>query len=79
VILVINHYLGALNHSLLTLSELERRSIPLAGIIFNGEDFQGAEEIILARTNAPCLLRIPTIANPQLSDFETLAGQIRWN
>lgn len=79
VILVINHYLGALNHSLLTLAELERREIPIAGIIFNGEDFQGAEEIILSRTQSPCLLRIPTLIYPTKSDIEALANQIRWN
>lgn len=79
VILVINHYLGALNHSLLTLAELEKRQIPITGIVFNGDDFQGAEEIILSRTNAPCLLRIPTLIDPLPSHIEMLASKIQWN
>ena len=58
-ILVVNHYLGSINHTLLTLSELKRKNIDLAGIVFNGTDFQDAESIILAKAQAPCILRLP--------------------
>lgn len=58
VILVSNHYLGSINHSLLTAALLRQRNIPVAGIVFNGEAMPGTEEIILQRTGYPCLLRI---------------------
>lgn len=61
LVLVINHYLGSLNHSLLTLEVINVKKIPLAGIVFNGVDFQDAEPIILKRTNAPVLFRLPTL------------------
>lgn len=59
VVLVVRHYLGSINHSLLTISEIHRREIPLAGIVFIGTDFQDAETIILSHSNAKCLFRLP--------------------
>ncbi len=58
VILVSNHYLGSINHTLLTAELLWQRNIPVTGIIFNGEAMPGTEEVILQRTGYPCLLRI---------------------
>ena len=61
VVLVINHYLGSLNHSLLTINELNRRKIQIAGIVFNGENFQDAEGIILNLAGCKCWLRLPVL------------------
>lgn len=61
VVLVINHYLGSLNHSLLTINELNRRNIAIAGIVFNGANFQDAEEIILNQAKSTCWLRLPKL------------------
>ncbi len=58
VILVSNHYLGSINHTLLTAALLQERKYPVAGIIFNGNPMPGTEEVILERTKYPCLLRI---------------------
>jgi dethiobiotin synthetase len=58
LVLVVNHYLGSLNHSLLTIQELKRRQISILGIVFNGIDFQDAESIILESAQVPCLFRI---------------------
>lgn len=57
VILVSNIYLGSINHTLLSLQELQRRNIILKGIIFNGDNPE-AEEIILKKSDSPCLLKI---------------------
>jgi dethiobiotin synthetase len=57
-IVVSNHYLGSINHTLLTLDALQKRNIPLKGIIFNGEPNAETERIILQRTNVKCLLHI---------------------
>jgi dethiobiotin synthetase len=46
VIVVSRHYLGSINHTLLTLSELRRRGIEVSGIIFNGEAHPSTENII---------------------------------
>jgi dethiobiotin synthetase len=58
VILVSNHYLGSINHTLLTVNELKRRNIPVKGIIFNGITNEASENIILKFSGYKCLLRI---------------------
>ena len=52
VILVSRHYLGSINHTLLSFEALKSRKIPLAGIIFSGNENKATEEIILAKTKA---------------------------
>ena len=71
VVLVINHYLGSLNHALLTINELNRRKIAIAGIVFNGENFQDAEEILLQQAQSKCWLRLPKLEliNADIIDF----------
>lgn len=58
VILVINLYLGCINHSLLTINELKRRNIKVKGIIFNGDSAQETEQIILQQSGYRALLRV---------------------
>ncbi|MDP2388427.1 MAG: dethiobiotin synthase [Bacteroidota bacterium] len=47
VILVVKHYLGSINHTLLSIDALKYRNIPIAGIVFNGERNQASERVIL--------------------------------
>lgn len=58
VILVADYYLGSINHTLLSLHALKNHSIPLLGIIFNGEKNNSTFEVIMHRSNAKCLLEI---------------------
>ena len=58
VILVSRHYLGSINHTLLSFEALKSRKIPLAGIIFSGDENKATEEIILAKTKAKFIGRI---------------------
>lgn len=57
-IIVSKHYLGSINHTLLTHSFLKSRSQDILGIIFNGKENQESEDIILKHTSLPCLGRI---------------------
>lgn len=59
VILVSRHYLGSINHTLLSLEALDRRGITIKGIVFNGNENQDTESIILERSGAHFLGRIP--------------------
>lgn len=61
VILVSNHYLGSINHTLLTAEVLKQHKIKVKGIIFNGDSNPASESIILEKTGYPCLLRIPKL------------------
>ncbi|SIT73745.1 dethiobiotin synthase [Pontibacter indicus] len=64
VILVSRNYLGSINHTLLTAEVLRYRKVPVAGIIFNGEENQTSEDFIVKYTG---LRRLPSIR--QEADF----------
>ena len=57
-IVVADLYLGSINHTLLTLEALDRRSIPVRGVIFNGEHNAESERIILRHAKLEALCRI---------------------
>jgi dethiobiotin synthetase len=58
VIVVSRHYLGSINHTLLTIEALKSRKINIAGIIFNGDANKATETIILHKTGLKCIGRI---------------------
>lgn len=58
VIVVSRHYLGSINHTLLTIEALKSRGIPVFGIIFNGAQHPSTESIITKMSGVPVLGRI---------------------
>ena len=58
VIVVSRHYLGSINHTLLSLEALKHKGIDVAGIIFNGPEVLSTEEVILKRTGIKMIGRI---------------------
>ncbi|RWX00215.1 dethiobiotin synthase [Flavobacterium cerinum] len=58
VIVVSRHYLGSINHTLLTIEALKHRNIDIAGIVFNGNELPSTEEIILKKTGLTMIGRI---------------------
>jgi len=58
VIVVSRHYLGSINHTLLTIEALKTRGLQIAGIIFNGNENPTTENIILSQSDLPMLGRI---------------------
>jgi len=58
VIVVSRHYLGSINHTLLTIEALRQHNIKVAGIIFNGDENQATESIILHKTGIKMIGRI---------------------
>lgn len=58
VIVVSRHYLGSINHTLLTIEALQNRKIKVAGIIFSGDENKATEDIILNKTGVKCIGRI---------------------
>ncbi|MFD0749450.1 dethiobiotin synthase [Mucilaginibacter calamicampi] len=61
VVLVIQHYLGSINHTLLSLEALYNRNIPIRAIIFNGDSDEYSENVIKAHTKGE-----PTVSIPKL-------------
>lgn len=58
IIMVSRHYLGSINHTLLSFEALKSRNLKVAGIIFSGDENQATEEIILNKTKAKFIGRI---------------------
>ena len=63
VILVSKNYLGSINHTLLSIEVLEKRKIPIKGIIFNGDPNDDTEKIVQTFSSVPVLFRVPQFAN----------------
>jgi len=59
VILVSNNYLGSINHTLLSFEALQRRKMPVLGIVFSGEEIPSTRSYILKYTGLPLLFSIP--------------------
>jgi dethiobiotin synthetase len=57
-IVVSKHYLGSINHTLLTVQALKQRKINVHSIIFNGASNPDTEEAILHFSKLPCLGRL---------------------
>lgn len=72
-ILVSRHYLGSINHTLLSVEALKSRGIPIAGIIFNGAENPATERVILETTGIKLLGRIneePAVTKEMVSRYK---------
>jgi dethiobiotin synthetase len=59
VVVVSRHYLGSINHTLLTVEALRSRGVTLQGVIFNGQELPDTERIICQHGRVDVLGRIP--------------------
>ena len=62
VVIVSRHYLGSINHTLLTLEVLKKRGIEIMGIVFVGNENDATERIILDTSGLKMLARIPIVS-----------------
>ena len=76
VILVSKHYLGSINHTLLSIEALNARDIPIKGIIFNGQPNYDTESIILSKSDLKMIGRIPTMKSVNKQSIKELASKI---
>jgi dethiobiotin synthetase len=58
VVIVSSHYLGSINHTLLTIALLKQWQLNIFGIVFNGNENKATEEIIEKMTEVRVLGRI---------------------
>lgn len=77
VIVVSRHYLGSINHTLLTIEALKRRNLNCIGIIFNGNENKSTEDIIHKMTRLPVLLRINEESEFSKEIVKTYAEKLR--
>lgn len=58
IIVVSRHYLGSINHTLLTVEAIRNRGFEVAGIIFSGSENKATESLILNKTGVKCIGKI---------------------
>ncbi|CAM3778207.1 dethiobiotin synthase [Flavobacterium branchiophilum] len=58
VILVSRHYLGSINHTLLSIACLKSRGLSVSGLLFSGDENKASESIIASQTGVPVIGRI---------------------
>lgn len=80
VIVVSRHYLGSINHTLMTIEILKQRGIEIEGIIFVGDENLTTESVILKNTGLRLIARIPMAKELNqafiLSEAEKIKNQI---
>jgi dethiobiotin synthetase len=76
VVVVSRHYLGSINHTLLTVNALQLRGInPF--LLYSGDPHPTTESIIESRTNLPVLGRIEEQADFTKEKVKTLSTSLR--
>ena len=58
VVIVSRHYLGSINHTLLSIQALKEKNISIKGIIFSGNENKDTESIIIKMSGLKMLFRI---------------------
>ena len=76
-ILISQHYLGSINHTLLSVESLQKRGLSIKGILFNGKENKETEQIILSKTGLPSLGRIPTLKSINKDTIKTVAQHFK--
>jgi len=77
VIVVSRHYLGSINHTLLSLEVLKQRGVTIAGVLFNGEEHLTTESIIQKHTGVQMLGRIPVMKDITPATISKVAACLR--
>lgn len=73
VVVVSRHYLGSINHTLLTLGALRSRGVAIKGIIFNGQELPDTERIIVQHGQVEVLGRVPHIQGLSAGSVRSVA------
>jgi dethiobiotin synthetase len=76
VILVVNNYLGCINHTLLSIDYLITHNYKIAGLVLNGDFDREVEEAITGYKSIKVLARIPAVAKVNKDTVQKLAGLI---
>ncbi len=77
VIIVSRHYLGNINHTLMTIEVLKARNIPIKGIIFVGEENSDTEKIIASVGKVEMIGRIPVTESLDADFIQVQANKFR--
>jgi dethiobiotin synthetase len=76
VVVVSRHYLGSINHTLLTLEVLRSRGATIRGVIFNGQELPDTERIIARHGRVEILGRVPQLEELSAASVRSVAQSI---
>lgn len=77
VVLVSKHYLGSINHTLLSIEALQRRDIPIAALIFNGPATPTTETAIEQFGGLKSLFRLDSLPAVNRENIAAAAARRR--
>ena len=77
VILVSRHYLGSINHTLMSIEILKQRNIQIKGILFNGDENKDTEAIISKMSGIDILGRIAELTDLNKSTINSVAQNLK--
>lgn len=77
VVLVSRHYLGSINHTLLSIEALRHREIPIAALIFSGKEHHPTESIIEKMSGMKALCRIEEFTEINKQNIQEVANDIK--
>lgn len=72
VVLVAKSGLGTLNHTLLSIEALQRRNIPILGLVMNGKPNPSNRETLERLSGIQVLAEVPPIDDAENEDFKSL-------
>ena len=77
VILVSRHYLGSINHTLMSVELLKNRNISIKGILFNATENKDTESIIQEMTGLTILGRIDELEELNKEVIKSIAQELK--
>jgi len=77
IVLVSRHYLGSINHTLLSIELLKNKGFQHIGILFNGEENNTTEDIIKKMSNVTILGRIEELPSVSPEDISKQAKKLK--
>ena len=77
VIIVSRHYVGSINHTILTIEALQNRGITIKGLVFVGDENKATESFILNHTNVTFLMRVPIATEVSAEFVQEQANHLR--
>ena len=77
VIIVSRHYLGSINHTLMSIEILQQRKIPIKGILFNGKKNKDTESIITKMSGVNIIGRIDELDQLNKSVINSVAQNLK--
>jgi dethiobiotin synthetase len=76
-ILIVQNYLGSINHTLLSIEVLKSRGIKLLGIVMNGAANESSESFIEQYSKTPIIARIPHFDTLDNNAVSKRSGEIK--